>query len=101
MSTKVARDKEGFLKCEYCWRRFQTETGFKIHSYNQHKKEADTQPNEHQQPQTKKAFSIKSNLQYHINIVHKKLTPFQCQECKKHFGHRGNLQRHKHCSQKS
>ena len=42
MSTKVARDKEGFLKCEYCWRRFQTENGFKIHSYNQHKKEADT-----------------------------------------------------------
>ena len=70
MSTKVARDKEGFLKCEYCWRRFQTETGFKIHSYNQHKKEADTQPNEHQQPQTKKD---KRDI-----TVQTKLTPYQC-----------------------
>ena len=58
MSTKVefeiARDKDGFLKCEDCQRRFQTKFGFKIHSCNQHKKEADTQPNEHQQLQTKK-----------------------------------------------
>ena len=53
MSTKVefeiARDKDGFLKCEDCQRRFQTKMGFKIHSYNQHKKEAETKPFEHQQ----------------------------------------------------
>ena len=61
MSTKVefviARDKDGFLKCEDCQRRFLTNIGFENHSYNQHKIKAEAKPNEHQQPQTKKGDS--------------------------------------------
>ena len=67
---EIARDKDGFLKCEDCQRRFLTKIGFENHSYNQHKKEAETKPNEHQQPQTKKDESV-------INI-YKKLAPYQC-----------------------
>ena len=39
---EIARDKDGFLKCEDCQRRFLTKIGFENHSYNQHKKEAET-----------------------------------------------------------
>ena len=38
MSTKVdvSLDKNGFLKCQECPRRFLTKTGFENHSSNQH-----------------------------------------------------------------
>ena len=31
---EIARDKDGFLKCEDCQRRFLTKIGFENHSYN-------------------------------------------------------------------
>ena len=43
---EIARDKDGFLKCEDCQRRFLTKIGFENHSYKHHKKEAETKPNE-------------------------------------------------------
>ena len=44
---EIARDKGGFLKCEDCQRRFITKIGFENHSCNQHKKEAETDPNDY------------------------------------------------------
>ena len=88
MSTKVDfeidRDKEGFLKCEDCQRRFLTKFGFKIHSYNQHKKVADTQPNEHQQLQTKmprvqETFWTQRKSSKTQALFTKKLTPQEYQ----------------------
>ena len=32
---EIARDKDGFLKCEDCQRRFLTKIGFENHSYKQ------------------------------------------------------------------
>ena len=78
MSTKfefeIARDNNGFLNCEDCQRRFITKIGFENHSCNQHKKEAETEPNEHQQPQTKKDESE--------TTVHKLWLPnsYNCQD---------------------
>ena len=45
------RDREGFLKCKDCPRRFVTETGFENHSSNQHKKESKTKLGHNQQSQ--------------------------------------------------
>ena len=66
MATKpefeIIRDKYGFLKCEGCPRRFVTKIGFENHSYNEHKKETETGPDELQQSQTEKYESSKKNL---------------------------------------
>ena len=36
------RDRDGFLKCKDCPRRFLTKAGFENHSSNQHKKETES-----------------------------------------------------------
>ena len=41
--SKFNRDKEGFMKCKDCPRRFQTEIGFENHSSFQHKKDIATE----------------------------------------------------------
>ena len=38
----LTRDKDGFLKCKDCPRRFLTELMFENHSSNQHEKETET-----------------------------------------------------------
>ena len=81
--SKLTRDKDGFLKCKACPRRFLTEIGFENHSSNQHQTETKNAPNYCQE--CKKYFCQSSSLKNHLNIVHKKLTPYQCQECKKYF----------------
>ena len=45
--SEFTRDKDGFLKCQDCPRRFLTETGFENHSTNQHEKEI--KPDQNQQ----------------------------------------------------
>ena len=40
---EISRDKDGFLKCQYCPRRFFIKTGFKIHSIEEHKNDNVTQ----------------------------------------------------------
>ena len=45
--SEFTRDKDGFLKCQDCPRRFLTETGFENHSSNQHEKEI--KPDQNQQ----------------------------------------------------
>ena len=37
-----SRDKDGFLKCQECPRRFLTKVGFENHSNNQHNQEIET-----------------------------------------------------------
>ena len=49
---ELTRDKDGFLKCKDCPRRFLTELMFKNHLCNQHKKETETKLNQEQQSQT-------------------------------------------------
>ena len=40
--SELTRDKDGFLKCKDCPRRFLTELMFENHSCYQHKKEMET-----------------------------------------------------------
>ena len=54
---KLSRDKDGFLKCRDCPRRFLTELMFENHSCNKQK-----------------------NLKIHINSIHKNLNPHQYQD---------------------
>ena len=44
--------------------------------------------------QCKKSFGKRGDLNRHINNVHKKLTPFQCLECKKYFKRKTHHQIH-------
>ena len=41
---------------------------------------------------SKKSFA--SYVQKHTNTVHKKLKPFQCQQCKLYFGQNSDVQKH-------
>ena len=73
---EIALDKFVFLKCEDCPRRFITKMGFENHIYNQHKKEVETTPNEHQQSQAKKDESDitdRQKLAPHQFITHKNI----------------------------
>ena len=110
--SEFTRDKQGYLQCKDCPRRFITETGLENHSFNQHKKES--KPDESQQSENKKDessfskiiqsegecslenlfFGRKNSLKIHINTTQKKLTPYKCQECMKYFGLKQGLQRH-------
>ena len=49
---ELTRDKDGFLKCKDCPRRFLTEFMFENHSCNQHKKEIETKLNQNQHSRT-------------------------------------------------
>ena len=91
------RDREGFLKCKDCPRRFLTKIGFENHSFIQHKKETKTKLGENQQSQTiedESSFKqdtfgnvffgsqvdpIQQRSSEHLIITH------QCSECKKMF----------------
>ena len=102
--SEFTRDKDGFLKCKDCPRRFLTEISFENHSSNQHKKE--TKPvichintvhkklTPYQCLDCKKSFWRKSNLAKHTNTVHKKLTPLQCKSCNVSYGMKSHLTMH-------
>ena len=81
--SKFNRDKEGFLKCKDCPRRFQTEIGFENHSSFQHKKDIATE--------LCQTIEDDSSLQQSAVA---KLNPYQCLECKKSFSLNGNLKFH-------
>ena len=49
--SELTRDKDGFLKCKDCPRRFLTELMFVNHSSDQHKKEIETKLNQNQHSQ--------------------------------------------------
>ena len=50
--SELTRDKEGFLKCKECPKRFLTELMFENHSTNQHNKETGAKLNQTQHSQT-------------------------------------------------
>ena len=100
--SELTRDKDGFLKCKDCPRRFVTEIMFENHSSNPHKKETETKLIDavhkklttDQCKECKKSFRPSNHLKRHIDNVHKKLTPYQCKECKKSYGQKKNLKIH-------
>ena len=59
MSAQVnaSREKDGFLKCKDCPRRFLTKTGFENHSCNLHKEDSDTKLDQIQESPTTKGES--------------------------------------------
>ena len=66
MSTKVdvSLDKNGFLKCQECPRRFLTKTGFENHSSNQH------EDNETNGAQLEQSPTTKDEIVFQQNTVH-------------------------------
>lgn len=63
------------FQCQKCCRNFSTKDSLKRHliSHTKAKRFACNQ--------CKKSFALFHNLLHHINCVHEKLRPFQCQEC--------------------
>ena len=120
-----SRDKDGFLRCKECPRIFFTKLAFENHSSNQHNQEIETKLEQLSQTLPVKypsdcflchlSFQSEIEAQQHrssahetplkcslcINAVHKKLKPFQCQECKRYFGHKHHVQKHISTTHKS
>ena len=90
------RDKDGFLKCIECPRRFLTKLAFENHSSNQHNQDIETKLDQLPQPPLVKypnacflchlSFQSETEVQQHrsskhvqkhINTVHKRLTQFK------------------------
>ena len=110
------RDEKGYLNCNKCSRRFYTNGGFIIHLENHHGtdavlslKEQKTLPQDSGTMQKQTILGVQKPLQFKESITsdeHKsilikqetsdqiKLTPYQCQECKKGFCRSYALQRH-------
>ena len=104
--SEFTRDKDGFLKCKDCPRRFLTETGFESHSSNQHKKE--TKQNQHEQnessfpknTQSEEECSpdnllFKSQIELKLNrSIEHQITAHHCNECKNMFRYEIDLKKH-------
>ena len=110
---EISRDKDGFLKCKDCPRRFLTKLLFENHSCNQHKTDTEIKPNQTQMLHNIKvekdfqvntqfeecsfgdlSFVSQKDLQFHSSNGHQKVTPHQCSECKKLFRNEINLKEH-------
>ena len=92
---KDSQDKDGFLKCKECPRRFLTKLAFENHSNNQHNQEIETELDQLPQPLAVKfpsvcflchlSFQSETELQQHRSGEHETplKTMLQCQECNK------------------
>ena len=107
---ELTRDKDGFLKCKDCPRRFLTELMFENHLCNQHKKETEMKLNQIKySPTIKVEISFPNNTQSEEecslsnlsfgsqvdfklqSIEHQKTSHHEFSECKKLF----NSKKHK------
>ena len=106
-------DKDGFIKCKVCSRRFFTKIGLKIHSRNQHK-ESDKKVEQLQVlPRNKEEIAVQQNtglaekypkcilsfeskigLQGNTSNDNNKLTPYQCIDFKKSFRYSKRFEKH-------
>ena len=71
--SELTRDKDGFLKCKDCPRRFLTELMFENHLCNQHKKETEMKLNQIKYSPTIKveiSFPNKKNARNHLGKSH-------------------------------
>ena len=99
MEVSNSRDKDGFLKCNECPRRFLTKVVFEKHSSNQHKTNSETKVDEPAESAAIKdeislqedIFESKIDLQLHTSNEHHKV---ECNECKMLFSYRVNLKKH-------
>ena len=104
--SEFTRDKDGFLKCQDCPRRFLTETGFENHSTNQHEKEIKPDQNQQYGPSFPKntqskeecspdnlLFRSQVDLKLHRSVEHQ-ITANHCNECKKLFRYEIDLKKH-------
>ena len=88
-----SRDKDGFLKCKECPRRFLTKVGFENHSNNQHNQDIEAKLEQLPKPPTEKytsacflcqlSFQSETEAQQHRSSAHE--TPLKCNLCKKSF----------------
>ena len=103
-------DKDRFINCKVCPRRFVTKIGFKIHLINMHKesdKKVEELPRnkeeiafqqntelEEKYPECSLSFESKIGLQVHTSNDHNKLTTYLCSDCKKSFRYRKRFKKH-------
>ena len=92
---KVEHDRNGYLNCQQCSRRYLTLVGFVNHVKLEHgdvnpkqietKQDSNCVSNDvvHSKIQPKFKEDQESFLKNNIHIVHEKLKPHQCQECKR------------------
>ena len=112
MEDMFNREKDGYFHCKTCTKKLFTKIVFEKHLKTEHsttlKIEKDTEANNnnpidyqdckphisYQCLQCKRSFGSKLILQVHINGFHKKLKPFECQECLGKFSHKQALNNH-------
>ena len=97
-----SRDKDGFLKCKECPRRFLTKLAFENHLSNQHNQEIETKLDQLPQPPAVNypsacflchlSFQSEAEVQQHRSSVHE--TPLKCNLCKKSFASKQVLKSH-------
>ena len=92
MEVSDSRDKDGFLKCNECPRRFLTKVVFEKHSSNQHKTNSETKVDEPAESAAIKdeislqedTFESKIDLQLHTSNEYHNV---ECNECKVLFSY--------------
>ncbi|VUZ54001.1 unnamed protein product, partial [Hymenolepis diminuta] len=73
--------------CKICSKSF-------VQAYTIRKHVQSVHENSFQCDECDRAFGYKRGLQFHVDLIHRKVKDFKCKVCEKSFSERGHLKRH-------